>query len=339
MTIHLFFISLSLYTNRHNGIIMREKVYPEFSLDSFNLINFLFRYWKVFIITGIVAFIVSVIVSLTITPKFMSTVNLYPASNISESGARLFSDEPAVISFGDEQSTEKVLQLLQSDMIKEFLIEKYSLFSHYDIPDDARYRYTMMNNIMKKNISFRKTRYMSVQLSVLDTDPHIAASIANDIAALIDTTFNQMLRDAANKYLVVLEKEYSRQQNLIRAYEDSLTGIMKKSDRISSAYGRGESTTRADNLAEYGAGFMRFSESHEQAVEDLGLIRQSLTEARLSASENLPYVLMINKAREAEKKAFPKRSVIVLASVFASLIFLFLVLMIIDGLVIPSRKK
>ena len=35
--------------------------------------------------------------------------------------------------FGDETATEKVLQILKSDIIKNFIVAKYDLMNHYGI--------------------------------------------------------------------------------------------------------------------------------------------------------------------------------------------------------------
>ncbi len=320
---------------------MTEKSYPEFRLDSFNLINFIFRYWNLFLFTGIAAFLISAAITLTITPLFRSTVILYPASNISESGSIFFGNESSILTFGDEEGTEKILQLLQSDETGDFLREKYDLFNHYEIEDDAKYRYTQLAMKMNKYISCRKTQYMSVRVDVLDPDPEIAACMANDIAALVDTSFNRLLKEAGRKQVAIMERQYDRQMQLIKSYEDSLklfgagtiggyndglvTGsIQKRESRI--------------QLAQYSPDYFRFSANHELALEDLGLLRQRLIEARMAAEEDFPYTLVVNSARVAERKAFPRRSVITIVSTLTTLLFVLVILIFVDGFKRGKKK-
>ena len=91
---------------------MSTKKIPEFRLDSFNLIAFILKYWKLFILIGILSFVISVLVSLTIKPHFRSGVTLYPSSGINEPASEIFNSGSNVITFGDEEATEKILQML-----------------------------------------------------------------------------------------------------------------------------------------------------------------------------------------------------------------------------------
>ncbi len=103
---------------------MKDKAYPEFHLDSFSLVNFILRNWKVYFFTGLAAFIISAVVSLFITPKYESEVILYPSGNVGTSGSQLFGTATQESTFGDEQAVERILQILQSDDIRERLVEK-----------------------------------------------------------------------------------------------------------------------------------------------------------------------------------------------------------------------
>ncbi len=310
---------------------MKDKTHPEFRLDSFNLVNFILEHWKLFLVTGIIAFLVSAAISLLIRPRYSSEVVLYPSASVEEAGSRVFSDQSAETVFGDEEAVEKILQILQSDDIRTWLVEKYDLFSHYGIDNNTRYRYTHLNNKMDRNIRFGKTMYMSVRITVTDEDPVIAADMANDIASMIDSTFNRLVRNAGNKYLTVLERQYKEQELLINQFEDSLETLGKKLG-ISGSHTISGNASRIDNMADYGPDYVRLAENHEQAVEDLGLIRQKLTEARISAGEDFPYTLIVNKARVSERKSFPRRTYIVVISTLSTLLFVLLIMIIFEGL-------
>ncbi|MFO7755489.1 MAG: Wzz/FepE/Etk N-terminal domain-containing protein [Bacteroidales bacterium] len=309
---------------------MKDKAYPEFRLDSFSFVNFILRNWKVYFFTGLAAFIISAVVSLFITPKYESEVILYPSGNVGAGAAQLFGTGSQESTFGDEQAVERILQILQSDNIRERLVEKYSLFEHYDISGDARYRYTQLNRKMDRNIDFSKTRFMSVRLSIMDEDPKIAAAMANDIALMIDSTFNRLIKETGRKHLRVLEKQQQEQALLINMYEDSLGMMTETYNRGGRQYAGSDS--RVDNMADYGPAYVRLSESHEQAVEDMGMIRQKITEARIAAGSDFPYIMVVNEAQVAEKKSFPRRSVIVILSTISVLLFVFFVMLIAEGI-------
>lgn len=315
---------------------MKEKKYPEFKLDSFNLVTFIFKYWKLFLVTGVVSFIVSAAVSFTIKPMYQSTATMYPSSNITTGVPGLFTGTTSAIGFGDEEATEKVLQILMSDRIRDYIAGKYNLMNHYRIDPESRYPRSQLESRMEKLITFRKTRFMSVEVNVLDRDPAIAASMANDIASMIDSTFIEMLQEAGEKYLSVIESQYHKQEELVISYEDSLmqsglwteavTGFNPMSMRAS-----GQRVTLSD-ATPFTPEYIRFSSSHQMAIEDLGMLRKKYTEAKMAATEKLPYTLIINNAKVPEMKAFPDRSSIVAISTFSVLIFVMLVTIVIDGI-------
>jgi len=314
---------------------MADKQYPEFKLDSFSLINFLFRNIKLFIIVGVASFIISAAVSLTITPVYRANVVLYPASNISLPGSALFETGSNLLTFGDEEATEKVLQLLQSQTINDYLVEKYDLFKHYDIKHDAKFKNTLMGNMLAKNVSFRKTRFMSVEIAVLDEDPEIAADMANDVAGLIDSSFNDILKEAGQKQLTVLESQLKLQQDLVMSIEDSIR--MVSSGKISGY--RSATGGQGISISPYSPELMRFTAAHDQALDDLGTIRQRFIEARMAASEDQSYTLIVNEARPPETKAKPKRSLIALVSTISALLFLMLLLIFFEGFLPATKKK
>ncbi len=308
---------------------------PEFSLDSFSFVNFIIRYRRVFFWTAVISFVVSAGVSLLLKPLYRSTVTLYPASTIGENAPSLFETGSINITFGDEAGTEKILQILQSDEIRDYLIYKYDLFGHYGIDPEAKYCYTLLNARMNKYITSRKTQYMSVQLSVLDRDPVIAAEMANDIAHLIDSTFNNLIRQAGRKQAEVLKNEYELQQSLVYSYEDSLE--MEQGDIPLVLFSSGGNSvfsqrgSRAEMYRSVSVDLLKFSSLHEMALEDLGRIRQKYTEAQMAADQDMPYTLVVNRARVSERKAFPKRSVITMATTISTLIFVLVLLIFLEG--------
>ncbi len=60
-----------------------RKKNPNFVYDAFDLIQFVWNKKWILIALSLVAFIVSIIVSLNITPRYRSEVILYPAASIS----------------------------------------------------------------------------------------------------------------------------------------------------------------------------------------------------------------------------------------------------------------
>lgn len=322
---------------------MEENSKASFNFSSTNLILYLYSKRKPLILIASLAAIVSVIISLTIAPRYRSTVIMFPASGVSISQALVSTttdnQRSGILSFGEEEEAEQLLQILHSEEIKQKLVQKFNLFEHYDIKEDVKYRYTLLNARMKKNISFRKTEYMSVNISVLDEDPQIAADMANEIAALLDSTMNRMQKERAEKAFQIVSNEYMLLQSEIKEIEDSLTSLGKLgiydveaqsvglNETWLSALSKGNTSLtnklekQIEILGKYGGNYIFLKKFLEDESRRLSLLKDKYTRAKVDTEQSLPHTFIVDKAEKAEKKAYPNKSLIVLLSVFSSLLF------------------
>ncbi len=313
---------------------MKSKGTVHFKPDSVDVINLFIRYWKALLIAGVAAVIISASFSLVIKPLFKSTVVLYPTTNVVESQSLFGSPNTVTELFGNETATEKVLQILRSDNIKNYLIKKYDLMTHYEISPNARYKYTLLNHRMNKYIISRKTQYNSIEISVLDSDPVIASTMANDIARQIDSVFNQIVKEAGRKSFNAIYNSYNDQFRRVKSLEDSLH-LISPADAV-SVYPGNLKAGRSNSLwgtaaTTYSAEFLRLINMFESENENLSAIRSRLTEAKMLAEQDLPYTHIINEARVSEKKAQPKRSLIVFASTLSTLLLMIFILGLADS--------
>ena len=193
----------------------------QYNFDSTDLIMYLWKRKIPLIIITLAGAILSTIVSFTITPKFRSTVVLFPASETPVSKSLLqtnFQDRIGVLGFGDELQLERLLQVLHSDEIRDRIIDKHDLMGHYEIEFDSPFPQTKLFAEYNSNIKFRRTEFNSIVLEVMDEDPQVAANMANDIASLIDTIMNRMKVERAVKAYKLVEREYLDLENEVIFY-------------------------------------------------------------------------------------------------------------------------
>jgi uncharacterized protein involved in exopolysaccharide biosynthesis len=204
----------------------REATY----LESSSLLFLLLRWRKPLIIIFIITLVASFIFSgpLFIKPKYRSSVVFFPSATNSVSKALLEespSEKQDILAFGEEEQAEQMLQILNSDEIRELIIKKYNLLSHYEIQPDDDYPMTRLNEKFKDNISFSRTEFMSVRIDVLDNDAEMAANIANDIASLLDSMKTKIQRSRAEAALVIVKSAYDAMSASMKVKEDSLRRI------------------------------------------------------------------------------------------------------------------
>jgi len=319
---------------------------PEF--DSGNLIAFILKWKKPLLIISVAAAVVSAAVSMMITPKFMSTVIFFPAESSSLSKAVMTEDAAAkndISTFGEEEQAEAMLQILNSDQIKWKIWGKYNLMEHYEIDPEGQFANTLLGQQWESNVSFQRTEFNSIRIDVLDTDPKLAAEIANEIAALADTTKNQMLRARATEALRVIESEYSGLRTYMQELDDSLTVLRMKGvheyekqiEQVTKVYyeaiASGKTSVvrtleaKLDTLAKYGSAYKSMTENLEFMRERFVLLKGKYDEVKVDANQSVTHKFIVNEAVPAEKKAYPVRWLIVVVSTLST--FLLAVLFII----------
>ena len=285
---------------------MKNKIRAEFKPDSIDLINFIISHFRVFLVTGILAGILSAVISLLIKPLYESSVILYPSSNITEAGTLLGEASSKTTLYGDDDATEKLLQVISSEQVRDYLKMKYNLSGHYNIKPSEKYPRTVIAEKMDRYIHSSKTSFGSVEIRVRDRDRELACAMANDIASQSDTIFNKLQRAAAAVMLDEISRSYEMQDRLVRQYEDSL-----------------------ENLE--GAAILKAYATLDTETEYLGLIRGRYIEALALSQQTMPYTLVVDKAVVAEKKVYPRRSIMVIVSTLSVLVLVALVLFVAEG--------
>jgi len=304
---------------------------------NFNSVDLLIYIWNkrwILLGVGFLAGVASIIISLTITPMFQASVIMFPASSASISKELLvqnYSGRQNVHGFGEEEQAEQLLQVLNSEPVRTRIVESYNLMEHYEIDPDGKYPNTELFEQYSSNINFRLTEFMSVEVAVMDKDPDIAADIANDISDLVDTVYNDMKKERAEEALRLVEREFREAEGNLVLRRDSL-------DRLSNQLSRkvntgGDATNNLIKaISENGAlyiSMMNLVRNEAQIVAGLSL---RFKEARLEAKQNLPYKFVVERAFPPEKKSYPKKSLIVIVSTFASLLMALIVLIVIDNI-------
>jgi capsular polysaccharide biosynthesis protein len=207
---------------------MKNQESEKDDFNSLNLLYFIYKWRKQLIVLTIGAVIVSSIISLTIREKYKSTVILFPATTNSISKALLSENnfqKTDVLQFGEEEEAEQMLQILNSDEIRTRICERYNLMQHYGIDSTDKFKRTKLFEEFQSNINFKRTEYMSVKIEVMDWNADTAASIANEIAALHDSTKIMIQRERANQALKIVEREYP-----CKTERNSSNGRFAKSD-------------------------------------------------------------------------------------------------------------
>lgn len=332
--------------------------------SSANLIAFFYKNIKTLVIIPFAAMVLAVIFSAPtfIKPLFESQVILFPSTTNSVSKALLpqsngYGDED-ILEFGDEQQAEQLLQILNSGEIRDSVITKFDLMNHYDIDPESDYPRTKLFKEYESKIEFARTQFMSVEITVLDTDPNKAAEIANYIAYLVDKTKRRVQKSRAQMGLEIVKNEYHSLQGEIRTMEDKLTELRYKgvhdyesqsavfNEQYAIALAEGASQSRIrelerrlDTLAKYGGRYVAIRDELQLLKEEEVKLKTKFDQAKVDVNQTLPATFKVDEARPAERKTYPKRSVLILAVGFATLVIVAFVLLVRNSIIEFKSKS
>ena len=335
--------------------------------DSSSLLFFALRWWKHLLIIGLVAAIASAIFSgpRFITPKFQSTVTMFPTAASSLSRTVLARDNVSArdfLEYGEVEDAERLLQVLESYNIRDRVIERFDLLDHYEIPEDAQYKMTRLTEEYRSNINFRRTQYGAVEIRVRDKDPAMAADIANEIAALADTVQNDIRQERAQLAYTVAKQQLEDLQERVEEAGQSLYDIM--ADGVFFIEGQSEMVYRPlakdlssgntegierleenlEKLAQKGSDFEYYSRYLQGLPNQVIAAQNRYNVAKADMESFIPFKLMLDTAFEAERKVYPIRWLIVFISTFAAGFMGVMIIMFYEnlqskGIIKPKQKN
>jgi uncharacterized protein involved in exopolysaccharide biosynthesis len=321
-----------------------------------DILRFILKWKKQLIIIGFVAAVVSAAASYLITPRYEAEVVFYPTT-VNSIGNAMFTDlnkrEADVLAFGEEEEAENALQILKSDKLSNRIIQNFDLMKHYDIKPEGKYPMTKLQEKMKKNISYSRTRYLSISIKVLDEDPEMAARLANGIAAIYDSVKTEIQQEVAREAYAIVDEEFRNKEkevwNLkVGLQELGAKGILdieKQAQSISEslyalqARGGNAATVNQlkaekDTLAKYGSEYTNLYETLILELEELSLLRKRHKKAKVDIEKTIPHKFIVSNASAPEKKALPNRKLLVLLGTSSAIAFAIVVLLFIE-----QRKK
>lgn len=317
----------------------------EQNFNSNDLIAFLWSKRKALIIVTLIAFAASIAVSLFMTPYYMSRAVVFPTKSNSvdfNSNSR-----NSVVEFGDEADAERLLQVLISSEIRDSLTRKFDLYNHYEIDSTEAYSKYEFQKAYEGNIKFDRTRYNSINIDVYDTDPEKAAEMANDIVRLVDTVMNKMIRQRAIGPMWAVQSEVKLIRTEMGDYSDRLkslsdSGVVSKDERgnMYADYlealkaGRNdlakEIKSKIDATQAYASDYDIYSSLSEFTSLRYSNILDVNDQAIQYADTDIQQTIRHSMAEVPDKKAKPKRAIIVVFTTLSVLIFAIFVLLAIE---------
>jgi len=309
--------------------------------NAIDLVDFIWKHKKVFIIVGFAAAIISAIVSLLMEERYLSTVTLYPAKASAVTFSEVITDDQSVSKFGEEEEAEQMLQILGSEPVRANVIKKFNLMQHYDIDKDSKYKNTELTKTYSDFINFERNNKGAVLIKVMDKSPDTAALIANHIAGLFDSIKNSMIHTRAIPDFEIKKEKLAKLQNEMKQLMDTMSSLTSLGVVTNEAYQalteamlnskdaemRKNYLKKIEMTEKYGSVLHSFQVKVEFLAERISTMETSYEQAETDAHSNISHKFIVETATPSEKKAYPVRWLIVVVSTFLSVALAFILLL------------
>ena len=275
--------------------------------DHNTTILFFKKWWKLLMWVFIIALAASIVVSLLITPRHKSTATLFPTNSNRLSKAIMdYHYSLDFMDYGIERDCEYCIQILSSESMERDVCKRFNLIEHYGINPNDPHKMFKLHEQYRGNVNVRRTEFLGVEVSVLDVDPQWAADMANFIAANYDTVCHRIHHARACNAADIMQGVCNQMEQEIRDLQDSL---------------------RRNPQYQLGLTQMINEKCHELAD-----IETRAAQTQVDMDENVSYKFLLDEAVAADKKAYPKRILIVLLGTLGAVVMCILALLTIDSL-------
>lgn len=267
-----------------------------------DLIQLLLKNKFIFLIMGISSLIISIVVSYNLPVYYKSTSILYPYNPEAYDPRNI---DRATSPYGSSFDGDRIMAIAESRDIHHYIIDKYDLIKRYNIDKKDVMADVKVREIFNENLSISENQYSAIEISLMDFNPDTAAIIVNDIVSKID--------DLNKKPLLEMNKKiFETNERVINEKYNGIDSIQKLKTRIYN----NTNVQQTDILV-------------LEAMNVLSELNTSRKRLEL-IKNNLTTINVIQHAEAINKKASPKRLIIIVISVTISLFITFLVLLSID---------
>lgn len=318
---------------------MSERISRNSEFDVLFIFNIINKYKIHLILITIFSVTLAIIFSSEafIKPKFKSSAIAYPSN---------------LVPYSTESPTEQMLQLFESDDIRDELIKDFNLFTHYGIDSTDKFPLTQIYGQMSENIKIDKTKFESVEIEVLDTDPLIASRLVDSLLSKMHKKARILQREKSAEVVIITKNQLDFKKAEMDSMENVLKeirtkyGILDFENQVKSfskvyysemASGRASigGNRPIDNAME---GLLNKGGDYVSTREHLWRIRGTYNDLKISyesalkdLSKELTYSNIVTKPIPSEKKSYPVRSLLILMFTGSMLLISFIVLVIFEN--------
>lgn len=287
------------------------------------------------LLVGIIAVVFSVVLSSPyfITPRYLSKATVFPGN---------------LTPYSSETRTDQLLQLLESNSIRDSLIVRFDLATAYEVDTTKGGGYFSLYNEFQERVEVSKTRYESVMIEVMDEDPVRARDMVKAMLHQVDELARRLQREKSHEVLVIAERAMRNEQVKLDSIEARLA-VLRQNSGLLVYEGQTEELTRGyllmlstpgvsqarmdevrgmfKNLEENGGEFRALTDLSDKFRNNYDRLLTEYEKLVNDVTKVLTYTNVVIYPEVPDKKAYPIRWVIVVVATASALFLCFVLLL------------
>lgn len=215
------------------------------------VIGTIYRWRKAILYTCALTLIGSVALALWMPNYYKSTTAFYPSSpELTKPEVIFGSSSKATDYFGSDRDLDHLLQIAYSNEVVDHIVSRFGLYQHYGIDSSSHEGLFWVRETFRGIYVVQKNKNDAIELSIEDTDPQLAADMANAARDRINAISQELIRKSQATLLATFDENITRKKLYISQLSDSLRylqarygiySISEQGDRLTNDLATAES--------------------------------------------------------------------------------------------------
>jgi tyrosine-protein kinase Etk/Wzc len=191
----------------------------------------------------IATFVGTIAIALFLPNYFQSTTIFYPASPELSNPELLFGQTGQVTEYyGTDKDLDRLAEIANSNELVDYMVGKFDLYKHYDIDSNSNDGPFKVRKQFRKLYLAQKNKNDALEISVEDTDPKLAAVMANAARDRTDQDASKLTTNSQGRLMAALEDNINHKRADLIHMGDTLSTLQ-------SYYGIYDPTAQGEQLA------------------------------------------------------------------------------------------
>jgi len=298
------------------------EIFAEEQKDTISFLKFLYSKRRTIILTVALSTIAVGVLTFFIPKRYNSFATVFPTE--SNKVLDILRDPK----FGHDRHADHLLQMLESERLRDSIISRYNLIDYYEIDTaKADWQQTMSQKFVK-DVNVRRTKYMSVVISATTKEPKLSAGIVNSMIDLVNDFRAQIFYANRKSALDAARKAYEEQAAIMESLRRQIYATKDTAKAQNILYNQVELSKERPLDVNFvnSPGLEKLIYDYRFALSRSEELKAAYNIAQEEFNKPMPTVFEVDRAKPSYKKASPSYTVNLAIAFFGSFVLVVIIL-------------